>query len=1241
MQRAKSFGAASRQVMLGISWLMLAGQMLVVQADVTREASEPILRLDVAGHTGEVRALAFSADSTRLFSGGRDKVAIVWKIAPEEADDGGEPRLSRDIARRRLKSRVMRWQVARGTRGAIQALATSPGNDTRVVALAGSGAMGSTGEILLLDAADGALVATLGGGERVGHRQSVAALEFTADGSWLVSQDLDGQLFAWQRSADWKPVELAAREEVRLGREAALGLQRLPPVRPLAAIGNNRVACGRVVSPPGAAETLWRIQILDCNRPEAAPQELPTDHRGLVTALSATPDGRLLASADLAGRITVAPVRAGGAPVQWSVKPVAEGLALVPDGSRLAIAVAAGDAANPPRVEIFDAQTGQLQRTLSAESSVRAVRVSPDGRWLAWSGGPRHAVFVQGLDDGGARQGPAPLRLGGVGRNITRVAFSTAEADARQAAAGEAVEPAAGRVERRVVRRRQEKQEAAPPPGNWPRRLAIGTAAGREGAVPALETAFSLEALAASPLGAEADWAPAAGRPAGWTLTRAAAADTPRGMERWSLTQAGIARGQIDLALDWQGRAGAEGTALCWLTRTAETEPWGVALGTDRGIFLYALDAAAGAPCRLVRRCRGHEDRTLSLAVSEDGRWLASGGADALVMLWPLADCDRAGPLADRWGVGLRVENGRAVVDTVDGAGPLAGKDVRPGDVILKISHADGAAAATEQTDGAAIRQALIDIPWNTQVSFATEREGKAQEIFQRYPAWEHLSALHLAANREWAYWTPRGYYAASANGDTLFGWLVNRGLNKLPRFFKAQQFRRKLERPDVMSKLLEAGSLDAALKAKGRDLPASSAIVLPQQIAQAPEVRIISPRPGEQAQGNTITVTAEVEIPAGVEIERVRAYASGAVASGEPRVVEERAAEGERPRVTVYAWDVGLPAEDQHLLQVFAGTKEGPTDAYQVTVQTALAPVPPRGPRLYLLASGVDRYAHAEQFAEIGLTNLTCAVKDASAVRDSLAERSLDLYTLAADRLLADGEVTRDGWRTTAEHLVASVAGEVLPDDLLVVFLAGHGMVRADAGRSYAYLCHDAAFEPVAASGDQDPVPVAAGTLSWQDFRSLAALPCRKLAIVDTCHSGALGPGARSATVREFQENMIVVLAAAADDEPSQESDAWGHGAFTKVLLEALEGRADRGRSRRASPLLAPQPPTGPQAASPGQPDGIVSLDEIIDYVTQQVPSLTRVGADEHTAQHPTVSPEDLVPFVRLPLTRGGSVNR
>ena len=183
-----------------------------IRADVVREAADPILRLDLPGHTGEVRALAFAADSSQLISGGRDKVAIVWDLDDEELDAGRDhDRATREIARRRLKERALRWQVSRGTRGAIQAIAVSRGGAPSVVAIAGSGAMGSTGEVLLLDAADGTLVKTLGGGDRIGHRQSVAALDFTSDGSWLVSQDLDGQVFAWKRADGWKPVELAGR----------------------------------------------------------------------------------------------------------------------------------------------------------------------------------------------------------------------------------------------------------------------------------------------------------------------------------------------------------------------------------------------------------------------------------------------------------------------------------------------------------------------------------------------------------------------------------------------------------------------------------------------------------------------------------------------------------------------------------------------------------------------------------------------------------------------------------------------------------------------------------------------------------------------------------------------------------------------------------------------------------------------------------------------------------------------
>jgi WD40 repeat protein len=61
-----------------------------VRADVVRESSDPILRLDLPGHTGEVRALAFTPDSARLISGGRDKLAIVWTLDTDDLDVDGD-----------------------------------------------------------------------------------------------------------------------------------------------------------------------------------------------------------------------------------------------------------------------------------------------------------------------------------------------------------------------------------------------------------------------------------------------------------------------------------------------------------------------------------------------------------------------------------------------------------------------------------------------------------------------------------------------------------------------------------------------------------------------------------------------------------------------------------------------------------------------------------------------------------------------------------------------------------------------------------------------------------------------------------------------------------------------------------------------------------------------------------------------------------------------------------------------
>ena len=330
-------------------------------------------------------------------------------------------------------------------------------------------------------------------------------------------------------------------------------------------------------------------------------------------------------------------------------------------------------------------------------------------------------------------------------------------------------------------------------------------------------------------------------------------------------------------------------------------------------------------------------------------------------------------------------------------------------------------------------------------------------------------------------------------------------------------------------------------------------------------------------------------------------------MARGPEAVVGERGLE-DGGTARTYEWDLDLPAEAQHLIQVFAGTREGPTDVGETTVARRAAGTTRRPPRLHVLAAGVDHYRHSDRFAADGLTDLVFAAADARAVRDRLAAGSV-FGGAAGGALLCDAEVTRDAWRAELGRMAEAVAADVTPDDLVVIFLAGHGM-NDTARRGYAYLCHDATFEK--AGGEV--VPADATSIGWRDFAPLAALPCRKIALVDTCHAGALGPGRRAAAIREFQENMILVLAASADDEASQESDAWGHGAFTKVLLDGIGGTADT------------------RGGADGGGDGIVSVVELVEHVLDGVPKLTGAG---RSAQHATVSPDSLVPYVTLPLTR------
>ena len=151
----------------------------------------------------------------------------------------------------------------------------------------------------------------------------------------------------------------------------------------------------------------------------------------------------------------------------------------------------------------------------------------------------------------------------------------------------------------------------------------------------------------------------------------------------------------------------------------------------------------------------------------------------------------------------------------------------------------------------------------------------------------------------------------------------------------------------------------------------------------------------------------------------------------------------------------------------------------------------------------------------------------------------------------------------------------EATSKDVVIIFIAGHG-VNDDKG-SYYFLSHDANLKRLRRSA-----------VNWQEIqRTMKALPSKVILLADTCHSGNITGSRRDITsaVKSITNSGTgsIIMTATTGSGYSYEQKSWGHGAFTKALLEGIgKSRADYDR------------------------DGTVSMKEIDLYVTNSVKKLT-----------------------------------
>jgi len=1009
----------------------------------------------------------------------------------------------------------------------VNAVAYSP-DGTAVV----SGSSDST--VRVWDPVTGACLLTLRE-----HEGPVYAVALSPDGTLVASGGADGTVVLWTRATGEvvRRTEKLAPEVRALafapdGRTLVVGcadkavrLLDVPAAALVATLeGHRGMVTGVAVSPDGktiaSASTDDTVRLWDLKRREC--RETLTGHAASVLSVAFSPDGTQVASGgdDRAVKLWSAADGKLLATFSDATMPV-QSVAFAAAGDRLA-AGALG------QIRLWDPTAGRLVQTISRRGlAPRALRFSPDGTVLASAEGILNVVDLWAVPGGECIRA-----LGGLGHEVIATAFSpdgTRLAVGGGSATVSVWDTADGRCVR--VLRGGGRPVMALAYSRDGARLATGAASSieffdRARARPALRARgqVPMRALAFSPDGNVIAAAGGDGRvvihsgDAGAPLTRLV--DPGQAVSSLAFTP----DGKRLVTGSWDGSVRVWRAPAWKLADTfdAGRAVWSLAVSPDgkllaTGHAWNAIRLWNLETGKVAREFRVPEGhRYLTVAFSPDGTLLASGGNDHRVVLWD-------------------VQSGAAAAELTGHTGPVRALAFSP----------DGKRLASGSEDGTA---RLWDVAARKQLVALTLVGPEADD--PRSPADDWLAA------------TPQGYYDGSVRAARLINWRVGGQL------FPVDAYEATYHRPDLVRQAL-GGGLAEVQTLTGDQIP--------------PAAWICSPSPRDRIEGDTVhlaVVSSGSRDPARLEV-----YLNGRRASVEtesslladPVAITDKGIVLAAKGILIAAKDI---PQGHHVARLFEGEVPLPPGEAVVRMRTVVydqdgmkgtagevtitrpnvGPVPGD---LYVLAVGISQYAN-------GAYNLQYAAADARSITEALgAQGGPDrLYARCYPTVLTDAEATAANIKAALWDLQNRATSK----DTVVFFVSGHGL-KDPAGHYYL------------ATHETDITRLADTALPWEDFRNAVwRLQAKQiLMLIDTCHAeSALGQQAASTEVlaEDLAERAgVMVLAGSTGDEASFEGEQWGHGAFTRALLDLLEGK-------------------GPAAT--------VTLDVLSRYVPERVAELT-----------------------------------
>jgi len=147
--------------------------------------------------------------------------------------------------------------------------------------------------------------------------------------------------------------------------------------------------------------------------------------------------------------------------------------------------------------------------------------------------------------------------------------------------------------------------------------------------------------------------------------------------------------------------------------------------------------------------------------------------------------------------------------------------------------------------------------------------------------------------------------------------------------------------------------------------------------------------------------------------------------------------------------------------------------------------------------------------------------------------------------------------------------------NDMLIIHLSSHGFVYRD----HFYL----------QGSDYEPGKIRSTAVDYGEMISiLDEIPCKKLLLIDACHSGAAGYKADASQIMYEIKKLnktkrgLTTIVSSNENQFSYEDRSWENGAFTQGVIEALHlGLGDTNN------------------------DKIITISELYRYIDLRVPAL------------------------------------